>query len=244
VHRQVDVRLLAQRLVPRGRRGGPAVPSTPGQALDGLQRDVALGADGGQRLERLGIARVLHLHVVVRREHGVEGKPFQAAAVHLGHRQAMAGDADEAHQPLLARLDRRLEGAIGAQRGVPLDDVDQVVQLDGVDPVDAEAVEGPPDLLPGAAVGPFPRLRRDEEGARVALQPRRDPQFGVAVARRHVDVVDAVLQELVQGPVGVALGHAGQRRGTEDHAAGVMAGRAERRPWEHDGSLGRSVFRK
>ena len=77
---EVDVRLLAQRLVP-GRRGVlAAVPAAAGQALDRLQRDAALGADGGQRLERLGVARVLHLHVVVGREHGVERRTAPGSA--------------------------------------------------------------------------------------------------------------------------------------------------------------------
>ena len=69
-------------------------------------------------------------------------------------------------------------------------DVDEVVQLDRVDPVDAEPVEGAADLLARAAVGALPGLRRDEERAGVAPQPRRDAQLGVAVARGDVDVVD------------------------------------------------------
>ena len=149
----------------------------------------------GQRLERLGVPRVLHLHVVVGGEDGVEGEALQAAPVHLRHRQPVAGDADEPHQALLPRLDGRLQGAVRAQRGVPLDDVDQVVQLDRVDPVDAEPVQRAADLLARAAVAPLPRLRREEERARVALQPGRDAQLGVAVARGDVDVVDPVLEQ-------------------------------------------------
>jgi hypothetical protein len=78
--------------------------------------------------------------------------------VHLGHRQAVAGDADEAHKAFLARLDRRLEGAVCAQRGLPIDHVHQIVQLDRVDAVDPEAIERSADLLPRGAVGPLARL--------------------------------------------------------------------------------------
>ena len=53
----------------------------------------------------------------------------------------MPCDADEANEPFLARLDGRLERAILAQCGFPLDDVDQVVQLQQVDVVDAQALE-------------------------------------------------------------------------------------------------------
>ena len=59
-----------------------ALPRPVGEALDRLQRDVALGADRGQRLERLRVARVLHLDVVVRAQHGVEVEALQAAPVH------------------------------------------------------------------------------------------------------------------------------------------------------------------
>jgi hypothetical protein len=53
----------------------------------------------------------------------------------------MPGDADEANEPFLARLDSRLERAILAQCGFPLDDVDQVMQLQQVEVVDAQALE-------------------------------------------------------------------------------------------------------
>ena len=53
----------------------------------------------------------------------------------------MAGDADEADETLVARLDGSFERPAFAQRGLPLDRIDEVVQLEQVDVVDAEAVE-------------------------------------------------------------------------------------------------------
>src|SRR5688500_16562540 len=55
-HGEIDVALLAKRLVPGGRTGGAlALPRTEGDALDRLGGDAALRAE---REERLGIGRV------------------------------------------------------------------------------------------------------------------------------------------------------------------------------------------
>ena len=162
-HGAVDVGLLGQRLVPG--RGGvlAALPRLAGEALDRLQRDVALLADGRELVVGLGVARVLHLHVVVRAQHGVEGEAPEAAQVHPRDAQAVAGDADEAHQPLVARLDAGLQRAAGAERDVPLDHVAQVVELDRVDVVDAEPVQRAADLLARGGVRALAGLGGDEE---------------------------------------------------------------------------------
>ena len=83
----------------------------------------------------------------------------------------MPGDADEANEPFLARLDNRLERATLAQCGFPLDDVDQVVQLQQVDVVDTQALEGAVELLLRALVVACVRLCSDEERPRVPLEP-------------------------------------------------------------------------
>jgi hypothetical protein len=83
----------------------------------------------------------------------------------------MPGDADEANEPFLARLDSRLDRAILAQRGFPLDDVDQVVQLQQVNVVDAQALERAVELLLRALVVACVRLGGDEERPGVPLEP-------------------------------------------------------------------------
>src|SRR3954447_21507081 len=154
--------------------------------------------------------------------------------MHGRHRQPVARDADEAHDPFLARLERRLERSAGAQRHLPVDGVDQVVQLDQVDVVDAEAVQRAADLLARALVVAPAGLGRDErEVLRMAAQPGGDAQLRVAVVGGDVQVVDAVLDQLAQRAVGVALGDGGERRAAEDHAAGLVPGGAERRALDH-----------
>ena len=90
------------------------------------------------------------------------------------------------------------ESPVFAQRELPLDHVDEVVQLDQVDAVDAEPVERAANLLPRSPVVPLAGLRRQEERLGVALQPRRDAQLGVAVRGCGVDVVHAVGEQLLE----------------------------------------------
>jgi hypothetical protein len=52
-------------------------------------------------------------------------------------------------------------------------------------------------LAPLYSRSPF---RREEEPARVALQPGRDPQLRIAVGGRRVDGIHAVLQQQFEGP--------------------------------------------
>src|SRR6185436_2093335 len=105
-----------------------------------------------------------------------------------GDRQAVARDADEAHETLLTRFDGSLERPVFAQSELPLDHVDEVVQLYQVEAVDTEPVERAPNLLPRSLVVPPAGLGRQEEGFRVALQPWRNAKLGVAVRGGRVDV--------------------------------------------------------
>ena len=95
---------------------------------------------------------VLHLPEVVGEQHRVEREPRERTAVHGRDREPMPGDADEANEPLLASFDRCLERTALAQRELPLDDVHEVVQLEQVDPVDAQSLERSVDLLLRALV--------------------------------------------------------------------------------------------
>ena len=124
--------------------------------------------------------------------------------VHPRDRQPMSGHADEANEAFVARLDQRFERTAFAQRGLPLDHVDEVVQLDQVDLIDAEPVERAADLLVRAGAVALPGLRREEEAVAMLRQPGREPQLRFAIGRGRVDVVDAVLEQQLQR--GVRLG--------------------------------------
>ena len=138
------------------------------------------------------------------------------------------GDADEAHEPLLAGLHRGLDHAARTQRGVPVDRVGEVVELPEVDVVHAHSVERAMQLLACLGRAACAGLGGDEEAAGVALEPRRDAQLGVAVAGSGVDVVDAVLHQQIESAVGRRLIDAAQRRRTKKSARAVVTGTAKR----------------
>jgi hypothetical protein len=96
------------------------------------------------------------------------------------------------------------------------------VELDEIDHVDAEPLQRAMQLLLRRAVVALVDLRREEEAAGVALQPGRDPQLGVAVGRGRVEVVDAVLEQQLQRPLGLLVRDRAERRSAEDDARAVV----------------------
>jgi hypothetical protein len=114
-------------------------------------------------------------------------------------------DADEPDESFLPRLDSRLERSSSSQSGFPLDHVDEVVQLDQVEVVDAEALQRALDLLLRAGVVPPSGLRREEEATRLSLQPRGYSQLRVAVGGGRVDVVDAVLEQELERSLSLGM---------------------------------------
>src|SRR6185436_6703434 len=95
-----------------------------------------------------------------------------------------------------------------------------------------EPIERAADLLARGGVRALPGLRGEEELV-VALEPVGDAEFRIPIAEGDVDVVDAVLEDHLERAIGVRLGDVAERRGTEDHAAGLMSGRAERGAGDH-----------
>ena len=157
--------------------------------------------------------------------------------MHPRDRHAVTGDADEADEPLVARFDGCLQRATLAERGLPLVRIDEVVQLQEVDVVDPEAVERPADLVAGTGTITLARLRRQEELVAVLREQWREPKLGVAVRRSGVDVIDALLEEQLEGRVGFRLRDRAQGRGAEDRARAVVPGAPERRSRDHPLSL-------
>ena len=69
------------------------------------------------------------------------------------------------------------------------------MQLEEIDPVDAETIERAADLLTGAGVVALPGLGGEEEVPWLPSQPGRDPELRVTVAGGCVDVIHAVLAQ-------------------------------------------------
>src|SRR5207249_4977710 len=140
---------------------------------------------------------------------------LEAAAMHLGDARAVPGDADAAHQALLPRLDERFERTARTQRRLPLAFLDQVVQLNQVDVVDAQAFERAMQALARGRIGSLSRLCSQEEALAMPSHPGTDAQLRVAVGCGGVDVIDAVLEEEIENLIGLFSGHTPERGGAE-----------------------------
>ena len=147
--------------------------------------------------------------------------------MHRGDGPAVAGDADEADQALLARLARGIQRAARRQRLLPLVRMAQRVELQEVDPIGAQALERALDLGLGGRVVALAGLGREEEIVAVAIHPGPDAELGLAVGGCGVDVVDAELEQQVEHAVGGRLVDPAERRGAEDHAGAHMSGAPE-----------------
>ena len=142
-------------------------PSQGASAIDLIVcRATPSVADRGERLEVRRVSFVLHLTEVVREQHGVEREALERAAVRRGDREPMPGDTDEADESLLTRFDRGLQRTTFAQRGLPLDDVGQVVQLAA-----GRRDRHPADRASGGAPPSRPRSR----ARRSSWRRRRSP---------------------------------------------------------------------
>src|SRR5215211_9514184 len=105
----------------------------------------------------------------------------------------MTGDADEPGEALVASTSQRLDGAAPSVRDLPFVFLDEVVELDEIDVVDAHArqraLEAGPCLVTGAVAG----LCGQEHVGATLGEERRQAQLRFAVGGGGVDVVDAVL---------------------------------------------------
>ena len=124
-------------------------PAAAGEHFDDLDADVAL-AGGGQ--QGLGVAPVVGVEVEGggEREHeGVEVESVEGLELDAGGEGAVAGDADVAGEALLAHFNEGFERAAGLGDLVEVVKVDDGVELEEVEGLDAEALLAGADVVPG-----------------------------------------------------------------------------------------------
>src|SRR5207237_10194801 len=96
------------------------------------------------------------------------------------------GHTDEARKSGVACLDGGPQRAVLAHRNIPLALVDEVVQLDQINVVDAQTAERQAALVARLGARPLSGLAREEAAlAALATKPRRDEELRDAVARRR-----------------------------------------------------------
>ena len=158
-------------------------------------------------MEISGVLSVLHWRENEGQQHGIELESLQAAQMDIRCGEAVTGNADETRQSLFAGLDQGLQGATRSKCYIPVTRIDEVVQLDKVHAVDPQPLKGRLKLVLCFAEGPLAGLGGQEKVFSVDAHPRSDALLGfaIAVAGGGIDVVDAVLEEHIQGLVGLRL---------------------------------------
>src|SRR5207244_6494348 len=110
--------------------------------------------------------------------------------------------------------------------------------------VHTQPVEREPDLVARLGVGALAGLGREEEAvAPFPLQPRRDVELRIAVARRRIEVVQVVAEHELEGAVGFGLSDFTERGGTEDRPPALMSGASEWRARYHPATIVRCADR-
>ena len=113
--------------------------------------------------------------------------------------------------------------------GFPIAIFDQVVELDEVDLIDTQPLQAPFEFGPSCTAGAFAGLGRQENLAAMVLQPWRQPQLRLAVARSRIEVVHARGAHEFDRGIGAALAHRAKRSRSEDDTRAVVTGAPERR---------------
>ena len=163
---------IREGLVPAVPSFGGSLPASSGDRLDGLYGDTTLLAESQQLLEVGCIVGLAHHRKIVGQQHRVERELLETLDVAAGDAGAMAGDADEAHLTLLSGLEGGLEGSAWTHRGLTPLAVDEVVELDQVNEVDAEPLERLVDSLPSAFVRPLSGFGGEKEAISILQQAR------------------------------------------------------------------------
>lgn len=202
-------------------------PRAAGERLDPQRADVLLVGAGEDRF-------VVVLVVVLPGDDGIQGEHHRLEVVDTVERiedeprVAVTRQAHVVDQPLLFGLAKRRERPVVARDLVQLLVVLEPVHLIQVDRVDAEPVQRLVELAPRALVGSLLGLTAEEDLLAVLAELRSELQLRVAVRRRHVEVVDAVVEDVFDQLVRALLFEPVERDRAERHDGAVVAGVAER----------------
>src|SRR5678815_1188243 len=117
----------------------------------------------------------------------------------------MTRHPDEADEAILLGLHHTLQSAAGREGCPQLLLIDQVVELDQIDPVRAQPFQRALDLVVGLGPSTFTGLGGEKELVAVSLDPGTKSQLCVAVACGGVDVVDPMLADQLDRLISLVL---------------------------------------
>jgi hypothetical protein len=132
------------------------------------------------------------------------------------------GDADGADQPFLASADRTLERSARGRSPVEIVEGPDGVELNQVHSRDLQPFDRTADAVVRLGCRWVSRLGREEDPIADPRHPRSEPQLGVAVVGRGVEVIDARIQRKLDRTICDLLRDLGEGRPAVDqHAAHV-----------------------
>src|SRR5262249_53610872 len=141
---------------------------------------------------------------------------------------AMPRDPYEAHEPLLPCFNRRFQRPAWPHRQVPVIGVKQGMQLNQVNCIDPQAFERAMNPVTRVLVEALAGLGSEEEILAMLCHPWANAQFGVPIAGRNVDMIDAIFEEDVEHTVRLCLGGAAERRRPKERDCAHMSGASKR----------------
>ena len=150
----------------------------------------------------------------------------------------MAGHSDESHKSFVTRCGQRFDGAARGKGFIPFLWLHQVVELDEVDAIDAEAGQRLFELASGRSTTALTGFGGQKYFVAMRFQPRGKAQLGVAVSRCRIDVIETRCKNLGKNAVSHFLAATSQRCGAKDHPRAQMSGTAKNESFDHLGSLG------
>src|SRR5580704_1930177 len=234
MHTAPDRVAVAQRLVPAELPTVAILPPAASDRLDRLGRHFALAADLQQRLDIFLVGFDFQHREIVGKQHRVECEPFEAAAMHRGNLRAMTGNADKPHEPLRSRFDQSLKRATGSQSGRPFILGDQVVHLDQIYLIDAQALQRTMKTVASALIRAIAGFSGEKKSLAMLVHPRTDSQFRFAVRRRRIDMIDAIFEQHLEHAVRLVLLHPTESGGSENNASTLMPGFSKRTRLDQD----------
>ena len=141
--------------------------------------------------------------------------------------RAVPGDTDRSYQTLLFGFDGRIDGAARAQRCVPLNGVNEVMQLPQVHIINAHALQGAVQFLFCLLCCTGTSFRCYKELRAVLGKPWGDAQFCISVACRAVYVIDPIALQYLQRAVRLLLCDSAESSGSKNSACAHVTGTAK-----------------
>ena len=106
--------------------------------------------------------------------------------------------------------------------------------MNQIDLISLQAVERTAKLIPCRALAAFAGFGGEKKVVAIALHPRPQPQFRIAITGGGVNVIDPMRHQQIHRGVGFSLAHFAKRRRAKQGSGAQVAGAAKGLGFDHD----------